>query len=135
MGSPVLHEAAAHHRESAMGLRPGVQNRRQNVCRGGAGARAGLYVVQVLAGGFRGVDGAPRRDPGSLLSARPVGGAGKPGRPAGGGDQETAKEIVRPGAGQTSRKDAGDRKSTRLNSSHLGISYAVFCLKKKKNTT
>src|SRR5437899_7142313 len=34
---------------------------------------------------------------------------------------------------------ARDRKSTRLNSSHLGISYAVFCLKKKKkkrkNTT
>src|ERR1035441_5121445 len=26
-----------------------------------------------------------------------------------------------------------DRKSTRLNSSHLGISYAVFCLKKTKN--
>src|SRR5262245_22557485 len=29
---------------------------------------------------------------------------------------------------------AEDRKSTRLNSSHLGISYAVFCLKKKKQT-
>src|SRR5689334_24697850 len=28
---------------------------------------------------------------------------------------------------------AGDRKSTRLNSSHSSISYAVFCLKKKKN--
>src|SRR5438876_2855709 len=28
-----------------------------------------------------------------------------------------------------------DRKSTRLNSSHPSISYAVFCLKKKKNTT
>src|SRR5690242_21039563 len=28
----------------------------------------------------------------------------------------------------------GDRKSTRLNSSHMSISYAVFCLKKKKNT-
>src|SRR5437899_1455475 len=28
-----------------------------------------------------------------------------------------------------------ERKSTRLNSSHLGISYAVFCLKKKKNKT
>src|SRR5438045_8517459 len=28
-----------------------------------------------------------------------------------------------------------DRKSTRLNSSHLGISYAVFCLKKKKKKT
>src|ERR1039457_5604975 len=29
------------------------------------------------------------------------------------------------------RRDQGDRKSTRLNSSHLVISYAVFCLKKK----
>src|SRR5260221_5071803 len=29
----------------------------------------------------------------------------------------------------------GDRKSTRLNSSHTVISYAVFCLKKKKTTT
>src|SRR5258705_10190701 len=34
--------------------------------------------------------------------------------------------------GQVPRRD---RKSTRLNSSHLGISYAVFCLKKKKNTS
>src|SRR5438034_5735019 len=31
-----------------------------------------------------------------------------------------------------SRVDAQDRKSTRLNSSHTVISYAVFCLKKKK---
>src|SRR5437899_9461316 len=30
------------------------------------------------------------------------------------------------------RQHGQDRKSTRLNSSHLGISYAVFCLKKKK---
>src|SRR3712207_7133896 len=30
--------------------------------------------------------------------------------------------------------DAEDRKSTRLNSSHANISYAVFCLKKKKNS-
>src|SRR4051812_49720473 len=30
---------------------------------------------------------------------------------------------------------ARDRKSTRLNSSHMSISYAVFCLKKKKKTT
>src|SRR5690625_6586507 len=28
--------------------------------------------------------------------------------------------------------DPGDRKSTRLNSSHVAISYAVFCLKKKR---
>src|SRR2546426_3669165 len=32
------------------------------------------------------------------------------------------------------RSDLPDRKSTRLNSSHLVISYAVFCLKKKKKT-
>src|SRR3712207_7731744 len=32
------------------------------------------------------------------------------------------------------RLDARDRKSTRLNSSHANISYAVFCLKKKKNS-
>src|SRR3712207_7942528 len=31
------------------------------------------------------------------------------------------------------KKQSGDRKSTRLNSSHANISYAVFCLKKKKN--
>src|SRR5207249_11768450 len=30
--------------------------------------------------------------------------------------------------------EGGDRKSTRLNSSHVSISYAVFCLKKKKIT-
>src|SRR5256885_4401176 len=33
----------------------------------------------------------------------------------------------------STRRGDGDRKSTRLNSSHLVISYAVFCLKKKKN--
>src|SRR3712207_6954783 len=32
----------------------------------------------------------------------------------------------------TERRAAEDRKSTRLNSSHANISYAVFCLKKKK---
>src|SRR3712207_8750915 len=37
-------------------------------------------------------------------------------------------KIVRPG-------NEGDRKSTRLNSSHANISYAVFCLKKKKKDT
>src|SRR3712207_7119268 len=33
-------------------------------------------------------------------------------------------------AGDRRREDQGDRKSTRLNSSHANISYAVFCLKK-----
>src|SRR5262245_2732756 len=36
--------------------------------------------------------------------------------------------------GRVAPRRALDRKSTRLNSSHLGISYAVFCLKKKQKT-
>src|SRR5437899_3821971 len=36
--------------------------------------------------------------------------------------------------GQSNDAKPRDRKSTRLNSSHLGISYAVFCLKKKKKS-
>src|SRR2546427_9550304 len=44
--------------------------------------------------------------------------------------------VVHPGAGHARGPGARrrDRKSTRLNSSHSQISYAVFCLKKKKNT-
>src|SRR5271163_5046053 len=38
-----------------------------------------------------------------------------------------------PGLGSDVAASAKDRKSTRLNSSHDQISYAVFCLKKKKN--
>src|SRR2546430_9302861 len=39
------------------------------------------------------------------------------------------------GGGAAHEVDRGDRKSTRLNSSHSQISYAVFCLKKKKKQT
>src|SRR5947209_16829535 len=39
------------------------------------------------------------------------------------------------GAAPRRAKILQDRKSTRLNSSHANISYAVFCLKKKKKTT
>src|SRR2546430_11966097 len=73
-------------------------------------------------------------DPGALLAAcRP---ALKPGghaifltynRPARG--VQTFREVRR-----SEGLGAADRKSTRLNSSHSQISYAVFCLKKKKQT-
>src|SRR3712207_7054676 len=43
--------------------------------------------------------------------------------------------IAPDGDGITERSPRADRKSTRLNSSHANISYAVFCLKKKKNIT
>src|SRR5262245_62463907 len=39
---------------------------------------------------------------------------------------------IAPGLWRNLAHEVEDRKSTRLNSSHLGISYAVFCLKKKK---
>src|SRR5687768_17963453 len=42
---------------------------------------------------------------------------------------------VRPAALRRARRQHRDRKSTRLNSSHGYISYAVFCLKKKKKIT
>src|SRR2546430_7541020 len=40
----------------------------------------------------------------------------------------------RPSGGRSRPSTSSDRKSTRLNSSHSQISYAVFCLKKKKKT-
>src|SRR3712207_7860971 len=50
---------------------------------------------------------------------------------------EEAAVLLRGGAplDLAHQLDDLDRKSTRLNSSHANISYAVFCLKKKKNTT
>src|SRR5256885_11376658 len=45
---------------------------------------------------------------------------------------ETDFRSVQPGECRHRVGDHQDRKSTRLNSSHLVISYAVFCLKKKK---
>src|SRR5690242_10178452 len=43
-----------------------------------------------------------------------------------------AKDIDLPAGVEILNPEAPDRKSTRLNSSHMSISYAVFCLKKKK---
>src|SRR5256885_7046956 len=42
-------------------------------------------------------------------------------------------DQLRDAGARVSERGVRDRKSTRLNSSHLVISYAVFCLKKKKN--
>src|SRR5688500_20073386 len=55
--------------------------------------------------------------------------------------QKPSQQEADPDAPRYGRRDPAaraplepDRKSTRLNSSHLVISYAVFCLKKKNNT-
>src|SRR3712207_6915972 len=47
-------------------------------------------------------------------------------------DEESSSELAIVLGGSGALLAAGDRKSTRLNSSHANISYAVFCLKKKK---
>src|SRR3712207_7238146 len=55
------------------------------------------------------------------------------------GDPERRRDVAVDPVGAAVGEDPGrlvedrDRKSTRLNSSHANISYAVFCLKKKKN--
>src|SRR5438067_6021279 len=48
---------------------------------------------------------------------------------------EFGQAVMRKKADQIIAEFARDRKSTRLNSSHVSISYAVFCLKKKKKKT
>src|SRR5437879_10832166 len=49
-------------------------------------------------------------------------------------EEEEVRDVARRGHSALGQVTVVDRKSTRLNSSHRCISYAVFCLKKKKNT-
>src|SRR3712207_8940420 len=90
--------------------------------------RSTLFPYTTL---FRSVAPPARADRGGAL-LRPAGGRAHRGEDRRGG-------RVRPGrGGGRGDRAAGrreDRKSTRLNSSHANISYAVFCLKKKKTQT
>src|SRR5947199_3212165 len=77
-----------------------------------------------------------RRPPRSTLFPyttllRPRGHAG-PAPPPGGRPPELPRDRLVDQRDPRRRAEPRDRKSTRLNSSHLGISYAVFCLKKKR---
>src|SRR5207247_5900499 len=94
------------------GRAPGVRPRRS---RGGAVA---LLALCPHAGTLR---------PAAGSAGRQRGGVGARGRTRAG---ERALRLARPGP-RGSGRGARDRKSTRLNSSHEWISYAVFCLKKK----
>src|SRR5439155_10021062 len=77
--------------------------------------------------GLEGGSGAGRRERGT------GDGAAREGRGDGvaGARLRPARRLARPAAAVDER----DRKSTRLNSSHVAISYAVFCLKKKNTAT
>src|SRR5690348_18223798 len=61
----------------------------------------------------------------SVLKAKP---------PANAGDSRVASNATPNRGARSFRASDPDRKSTRLNSSHPSISYAVFCLKKKTRT-
>src|SRR5256886_11006255 len=79
-----------------------------------------------------------RRRGGARGGRGPGGGAGcaaRRGRPGGGGPCRARPGGAQPLLHADHRAGGGDRKSTRLNSSHSQISYAVFCLKKKKHSS
>src|SRR3712207_7492451 len=70
----------------------------------------------------------------ALLTMRIEGSADPPQDQAAGALYRRPRRLVRTGPLLTPGELGRDRKSTRLNSSHANISYAVFCLKKKKHT-
>src|SRR2546421_6806691 len=69
------------------------------------------------------------RSPGDGGSEGEAGGSGETAEGLAGSRALSGCQCKRGGSGE----ERTDRKSTRLNSSHDQISYAVFCLKKKKN--
>src|SRR2546427_10539222 len=106
------------------------RRRARNAAAVGAARRARREGPQVRLRhrAVRGVHGACERRAGALVLLSRFRGGG-----------ETRPDPRRPRAGRQASPGAagldrapGDRKSTRLNSSHSQISYAVFCLKKKK---
>src|SRR5687768_17758011 len=83
--------------------------------------RSTLFPYTTLFRSETEVRGGPVVPAAALRALHPVGGV-------------VAEVEVVPRGGIGIRHRGEDRKSTRLNSSHGYISYAVFCLKKKKNT-
>src|SRR3712207_8947354 len=75
----------------------------------------------------------------SLHDALPISSASAAYRSSGrcstGSEHDLLQPVAHPAQRRRRRHALVDRKSTRLNSSHANISYAVFCLKKKKHRT
>src|SRR3712207_8927519 len=91
--------------------------------------RSTLFPYTTL---FRSVLGRDRDRQDAVLEAVVVKNVGEAGR------DDAADAEIEQGPGRVLARRAApeiDRKSTRLNSSHANISYAVFCLKKKNKTT
>src|SRR5688572_31806922 len=88
--------------------------------------RSTLFPYTTL---FRSLAEPPRPRPAARTPPPPRRGP----RPSHAGLQPPPAPHPRAVAARRRRRLRGDRKSTRLNFSHSQISYAVFCLKKKKN--
>src|SRR6266571_3333039 len=115
---------------------------------GGGNPPSGLRLLldrglerQLLLGGEqpRGVEDDDRAavlhdEPRDVVSREPLDEAGRRGD-LGGGELQDLGDGVDHDADVAAVPLEEDRKSTRLNSSHMSISYAVFCLKKKKKIT
>src|SRR3712207_8600131 len=89
--------------------------------------RSTLFPYTTLVRSLQPAD-APRVG-GDLGRQHPLGAPAAPDLPL--GDPDLALQPVQAALGGRRRAAQRDRKSTRLNSSHANISYAVFCLKKK----
>src|SRR3712207_1450946 len=127
-----------------MGQRPPARGRRRLCLRGGASLERPREAEDVL--GYVGEDevggdGGHLEEPGlaelaldvvlGVVAVAAVGLHRDVGRlPRGVGGEELGHVRLGP-AGLSPVEELRDRKSTRLNSSHANISYAVFCLKKK----
>src|SRR3712207_8919017 len=85
--------------------------------------RSTLFPYTTLFRSGRGRGDVPRRPGGGGAERRHLLDAAAP--------VHQGVDVRRAGAGPRRGGPPGDRKSTRLNSSHANISYAVFCLKKK----
>src|SRR5204863_5066309 len=102
-----------------------------------------LFAGERALGAGAGLGPRPRLADGGLLHLRPL---DRYGHALGFGPERDLLDLLRllfmqlallarGGLGRDMAAALIDRKSTRLNSSHVEISYAVFCLKKKKSTT
>src|SRR3712207_8072036 len=89
--------------------------------------RSTLFPYTTLFRSGEQADAGGRRDLVGVQLAEAVAQKRLAGDAVDGADRRAGEPGQKPGAG-----GGQDRKSTRLNSSHANISYAVFCLKKKK---
>src|SRR3712207_7713775 len=91
--------------------------------------RSTLFPYTTL---FRSADGL--LEPDHVLAGQLLGAVGVPGRD-GAQQLHVLLDVLVDGGQPVEEQAEEDRKSTRLNSSHANISYAVFCLKKKNYKT